>query len=533
VSSTTAQIRDTGAQAYADGSGTFHPDARHNVRGADLPGDTIITVDACVIGSGAGGAPVAKELAEAGLRVAILEEGDWHDSASFTARPREMSQRLYRDAGQIVTVGTPPIVLPLGKAVGGTTLVNSGTCFRTPPQVLARWREQHGLSTLTPAHLDPFFRRVEREINVSQVPAEIAGANADVVRRGAEALGVSGDFMFRNAKGCVGSGVCAFGCPTGAKQHTGITYIPRAWAAGATTYTGVRAEDIELQAGRVREVVGRTAAGGRLRVRCTHAIVACGTLLTPLLLQRLGLGTASGQLGRNLTIHPATAARALMDDEIDPWAGVPQSYYVDELTDDGIVLEGIAGPPDQAALSTPGSGAEHRERMRNVRRTASFGVMVSDSATGTVRAQLGRPLIRYDLAAQDAARFQRGFTLLAEIFFAAGAREVLVPLTGVPVLKNGDVGALRSARVRPKDVQAMAFHPLGTARMGADAKTSVVDEQLQLHGVEGLHVCDGSVVPSSLGVNPQITIMALATRLAYHLTGRPAPEHEPHPSKIA
>lgn len=533
MSTTTPTVRDTGAAAYADGRGTFHPAERRIVRGADLRGERTITVDACVIGSGAGGAPVAKELAEAGMTVAILEEGEWHESASFTARPREMTNRLYRDAGEIVTVGDPPIVLPLGRAVGGTTLINSGTCFRTPAHILERWRSEHGLTSLTPEALDPFFRRVEREINVSRVPAEIAGANAGVVRRGAEALGVSGDFLFRNAKGCIGSGVCAFGCPSGAKQHTGITYIPRAWAAGATTYTGVRAEDVVLIAGRVREVVGRTAAGGRLRVRCTHAIVAAGALLSPVLLSRLAIGPAATQLGRHLTIHPASAARALMDEPLDPWAGVPQSYYVDELLADGIVLEGIAGPPDQSAMATPGSGAAHRERMLAVRRTATFGVMVCDSATGRVHRGPAGPVIRYDLAAEDARRFQRGFELLADIFFAAGAREVLVPIAGVPALRDGDTTPLRQARVRPRHISAMAFHPLGTARMGIDPATSVVDEHLQVHGVEGLHVCDGSVVPTSLGVNPQITIMALATRLAHHLSGRPAPEHEPHPTAIA
>ena len=527
--------RDTGAAAYTAGTGTFHPEVRRLVSGRGIRDERTITVDACVIGSGAGGAPVAKELAEGGMSVAILEEGDWHETSSFTARPRDMMPRLYRDAGQTVTVGNPPIVLPLGRAVGGTTLINMATCFRTPDRVLARWRDEFGLVGCTPEALDPYFRRVEREINVAQVPAEIAGENARLVERGTRALGYSGDYLFRAVRGCVGSGVCAFGCPSGAKQHTGITWIPRAWAAGATTYTGARATRIVVQHGRVREVIARTAAGGWLRIRCRHAIVACGALLTPVLLQRLGLGTRSGQLGRNLSIHPASAARALFDAPIDPWSGVPQSFYVDELADDGIILEGITGPPDQAAMATPRSGGEHRELMLKVRETASFGVMVSDTARGRVHRVLGRPQIRYDLHPQDAERFRRGFELLAEIFFAAGAREVHVPLGGVGPMRDGDVSALRArqGRVRPRDVSAMAFHPLGTARMGTDPRTSVVDPDLAVHGVAGLHVSDGSVVPSSLGVNPQITIMTLAVRLAHHLLGAPAPEHEPHPATIA
>jgi choline dehydrogenase-like flavoprotein len=525
--------RDTGAAAYTDGTGTFHPDDRRIERGRDIAGERVVQVDACVIGSGAGGAPVAKELAEGGMRVAILEEGDWWETDDFSARPREMTAKLYRDSGQVTTVGRPPIVLPLGKAVGGTTLINSGTCFRTPAYVLERWRREFGLEALTEEALEPFFRRVERTINVAQVPPELAGGNADVVRRGAEALGWSGDFLYRNAKGCVGSGVCAFGCPTGAKQHVGITYVPRAWEAGATTYTGARAERVELSGGRARGVVARTAGGGSLRVICDHVIVACGTIHTPLFLRRQGLGGQSGELGHNLAIHPATALRAYFDDQIEMWRGVPQSYYVDEFASEGLMFEGAAGPPDYMAMSLAAVGDEHREQMRRYTQLAQFGVMVSDTSRGKVEERFGSPIIRYDLNDHDVRTFKRGLELLAELYWAAGAREVLVPLKQVRRLIDGDLEPLRSARVRGQDLTLMAFHPLGTARAGADPARAVLDPDLRLHGVEGVYVCDGSAVPSALGVNPQITIMTLATRLAYHLLGAPAPADEPAPQHIA
>jgi choline dehydrogenase-like flavoprotein len=469
-----------------------------------------VEADACVIGTGAGGAPVAALLAEAGLRVAVLEEGGLHGPERMTARPREMMPRLYRDGGQIATIGDPPIVLPLGRGVGGTTLINSGTCFRTPQRVLDRWRADHGLEL----DLEDEFALVEEAIGVREVPPELAGRNANLVKQGAERLGVSAGYLKRNARGCVGSGVCAFGCPTGAKQHAGQVWIPRAQQAGAAIHTHTTARRIVVERGRARGVEARTADGGRLRVRAGIVVVAAGTLLTPLLLRANGLGAGSGQLGRNLTIHPASAARALYDEPIDPWAGVPQSVYVDELAGEGIMLEGIAGPPDQGAMSTPRSGAEHRELMLAARRTGSFGVMVSDSAHGRVHRIARRMVVRYDLHPGDAERFRRGFELLARIFFAAGARAVVVPIDGVPTLRDGDVTPLARARVRPRQIGAMAFHPLGTARAGTDPATSVVDERLQLHGVPGIYVADGSVVPSSLGVNPQITIMALAARLA-------------------
>jgi choline dehydrogenase-like flavoprotein len=517
-------VRPTTGEAYTDGRGMFRPAEVRVERGSRIAGERVVRADACVIGTGAGGAPVAKELAEGGMRVVMLEEGERFTPDDMTARPGEMTTRLYRDAGQTVTAGNVPIMLPLGKAVGGTTLVNSGTCFRTPPGVLALWRERHGLEQLTPRALDPYFRRVERELNVTQVTPELAGRNAAVVKRGADALGWHGDYVFRNAKGCVGSGVCAFGCPTAAKQHVGQVYVPMAWDAGATTYSGCRARRILLAAGRARGVEAETAAGGLVRVECGLVVVACGAVHTPLLLGRNGLGGESGELGRNLAIHPATAVRALFDEPIDMARGVPQSFYIDQFADEGIMLEGAAGPPDYLAMGLGYSGERHRELMLGYRNLSQFGVMVSDVSRGSVRELAGWPRIRYHLDREDVRRLRRGIELLGELYRTAGARRILYPVDGAPE------GPL-PAELRAEELTLMAFHPLGTARADARPDRGVVDAELRLHGAQGVYVADASVIPSSLGVNPQITIMALATRLAYHLLGEPPPEHEPQPDQ--
>ncbi|MEX2196846.1 MAG: GMC family oxidoreductase [Thermoleophilaceae bacterium] len=526
-------VRPTTGAAYTDGTGMFRPSAERVEDGGHIPGERNVRVDACVIGTGAGGAPVAKELAEGGMRVAMLEEGARFTADDFTARPREMSTLLYRDAGQVATLGNVPIVLPLGRMVGGSSAINSATCFRTPGAVLERWGRDFGLEALTPAALDPFFRRVERELGVAQVPPHIAGNNALVVKRGADALGWSGDFIYRNARGCVGSGVCNFGCPTGAKQHVGTTYVPRAWEAGATTFSNCRAERIVVEGGRARAVEASTAGGGRLRVECDIVVVACGTVHTPLLLRRQGLGGDSGELGRNLAIHPATGVRARFDEEIDMARGVPQSYFIDEFAGERIMFEGAAGPPDYYAMSMASSREAHRDLMLRYREMSQFGLMVSDTSRGFVRERAGRAEIRYDLNREDTAAFKRGIELLTELYWAAGARVVYPPVEGIGELHDGDLDTLRAHELRARDLVLMAFHPLGTARADARPERGVVDEDLALRGVEGVHVADGSVVPSSLGVNPQITIMALATRLAYHLLGEPPPEHEPEPESIA
>lgn len=490
-----------------------------------------IDADVCVIGAGAGGAVVAAELAEGGMNVVVLEEGHWHDPDTFTARPPEMLAQLYREGGQTITLGAPPIMLPLGSGLGGTTLVNSGTCFRTPPRVLERWAREYGLE-VDEQSLRPCFERVEKALSVSEVTPELAGGNAAVARRGAEQLGWSHGYLRRNAHGCVGSGVCAFGCPTSAKQHTGITYIPRAERAGGRIVTGARVERVLMEGAATRWAGGgaprsasganrsalptasgvraRMASGMSVEVSAPTVIVAAGTIHTPLLLARSGLGGESGQLGQNLSLHPACAVFARMQEIVDMAKGVPQSFYVDEFASEGVIFEGVAGPPSYAAMSLPLSGARHAEAMADYRRLAQCGVMVSDSSRGSVHSVGGRPLIRYDLDKADLQRFRTGLARMRELFEAAGAREVYLPLPD----------GVSPERARLRDLKLMAFHPLGTARADARATHGVIDGNLQVHGARGVYVADGSAVPSSLGVNPQMTIMALATRLAFGLLGR-------------
>jgi choline dehydrogenase-like flavoprotein len=450
--------------------------------------------DVCVIGTGAGGAPVARALAEAGYKVTVLEEGDAHDPTEHTGRPRDMMPLLYRSGGQTATVGNPPIMLPLGRGVGGTTAVNSGTCFRAPAAIRERWQRELGIE------LDDQYAQVEREINVTRVTEDIAGRNALIAKRGAEALGWSGRFLDRNQRGCVGSGVCAFGCPRNAKQHAGITYMNWAREAGAQIQTGTRVKRILISGGRAH---GVETTDGRT-IHADRVVLAAGTIHTPALLAASGI--RHPELGRNLSIHPATAAWALMDEEVDMVRGVPQSYCVDEFAGEGLMFEGVAGPPDYLAMAIPFAGDRHREMMLRYRHIAQFGLMVSDTSRGRV----GKRLIRYDLNKADTATVKRGIERLAELLFAAGARAVYVPIAGVGELR--DLAPLRRAKVTASKLKLMAFHPLGTARAGA-----VLDADLRVRGTENLYVCDGSAVPSALGVNPQLTIMALATRLGEHL----------------
>ncbi len=486
-----------------------------------LDHDLALEVDVVVIGTGAGGAVMARELVEAGVAVAMLEEGAYVDRSGFTGRALDMQKKLYRAAGATFSIGNVPIPIPLGQVVGGSTTVNSGTCYRLPDRVLHTWRRDFGLTELTPDHMAPYFDRVERVLGVAPVRPEFLGGCARVVARGAEALGYRHAPLRRNAPDCDGQGVCCFGCPTDAKRSTNVSYVPMALKAGAELFTGVRAQRVIVEGGRAAGVVGTTRAGHKVTVRARAVVVACGALLTPTFLMRNGLGNASGQLGHNLSIHPACGAYGLMDERVAMWNGVPQGYCIEEFAEDGILLEGTAVPLDFAVTLMPHIGPRMTELVEGFDRIASFGLMVQDTSRGRVRLVRDQPVVTYNVGDADLARLKRGLDILARVFLAGGAHTVLLPVHGFQEIHGEtDLARFRAASLRAHDLDLSAYHPLGTARMGADPHASVVDGEHQVHDTPGLYVVDGAAVPSSLGVNPQVTIMALATRAAERLAAR-------------
>jgi choline dehydrogenase-like flavoprotein len=489
-------------------------------------GDADVDCDVVVVGSGAGGALAAHELVHAGLRVVVVEEGGVISRQRVRDRlPVERLFDAYRDQGLTATVGSPVISLPMGRAVGGTTVVNSGTCFRTPEWVLHEW-SQRGMPGLSPDALAPSFDAVEELIGVAPVPDEILGPNGEVFRRGAEALGYANAAIRRNARGCHGHGQCAFVCPIDAKQAMHVAVLPQAMAGGARLFANCRVRRVSVDAGRARGVVAAVhdpATGekrGELRVHARAVVLAAGAVFTPVLLLRQKLANSSGQVGRNLVIHPAVGTTARFDEDLRAWRGVMQNHHVDELIRDGILLEATFPPPGlgYSAGSLPGAGREQKELFAQYPHMAAAGSVISDDGVGRVRPLGGGALIRYDLTETDAAKIVRGIALAARIFFAAGARRVYPMLPGLSAIDSpDDVARIESGRWKPGELKVSAYHPMGTCRMGADPHTSVVDDFGQTHDVPGLWVLDASVMPASTVVNPQITVMALASRGARRL----------------
>lgn len=490
--------------------------------GNALGGDLAVECDVVVVGTGAGGAVVGRELAEAGLAVVFVEEGHYFDRTDFTGRSFEMQQKLYRRGGSTFSVGNVGIPIPLGQTVGGTTTVNSGTCYRTPDRVLREWQQALGLAELGPDELAPYFDRVEAVLGVDYAKPEHMGGNGRVIARGCEKLGFTRHGpLKRNAPACDGQGVCCFGCPTDAKRSTNVSYIPLALRAGAEIFTASKMTRVIVEGGRARGIVARTEDGHTLTIRARAVVVACGSIMTPLVLGAQGLGSASGQLGKNLSIHPACGVLAEFEEQILPWKGIPQGYSIEELHEEGILYEGASVPLEMTMSMTQLLGPELIRLAESYDHVASFGFMVEDTSRGSVREVMGQPVIQYWLQDKDVAHIKRGVDVLAQIFFASGASRVHTPIAGHDILESeADLAKLRRANVRAWDLDLSAYHPLGTARMGTDPASSVVDANHELHDCPDLYVVDGAAVPSALGVNPQITIMALATRAAEKIAGK-------------
>jgi choline dehydrogenase-like flavoprotein len=488
--------------------------------GREIDEDLELECEVVVVGTGAGGAACAYELARRGRAVLLLEEGDYHRRSSFNGRAQEMSKRLYRGKGLTMSVGNTSIPIWAGRAVGGSTVINSGTCYRAPDRVLRRWAEA-GLPH-TPETMAPYYDRVAEMLQIA--PAEMAhvGNVGTVIARGAEKLGYSHGVLMRNAPGCDGQGVCCFGCPTGAKRSTDVSYIPEALLRGAQLVTAAKVTGIDVVAGRARGVHGKLGSGRAFTVKADAVVIAGGALMTPVVLRKAGVCTASPFLGKNLSIHPASKVMALFREHIDMANAIPQGYCVDQFEEEGMMLEGASTPFDVTAVAIPWVGRRYVEVMERYRHLATFGFMIEDTSRGEIRpGPGGLPLITYNMNEHDVRRMARGMSILAELFLAAGADRVLTFLPGAPeVFTQDGARAIADMKLKALDFEITAYHPLGTCRVGVDPKTSVCGPDHETHEVQALYVVDGSSVPSALGVNPQMTIMAMALRAGELLDAR-------------
>ena len=481
--------------------------------------------DVVVVGSGAGGGAIAAELAEAGFSVIVVEEGGYFTSKDFKYEPIEMIQKLYRDAGTGVIQGKPPIVFTEGRCVGGSTVINGGLSWRTPEKVLKKWHWEFQLDEITPKSLEPYFNRVEKRVSVSIQPDDTIGMDARLIKIGADRLGYKTEPARRNISGCRGLNNCIFGCPVDAKKSTLVAYIPSVEKHGGKIYPWVRAEKLIVKNGKAAGIEGRFVARNfkktkfRLKVRAKIVIIAGGAIQTPHFLLKNKFKSSSKQVGKNLFAHPNAKAIAIFDDPVFGWKGTIQGWQLTEFREEGILASTTFVPPGMIAMSIPPIGEDNLKVMEYYNNMVSAGVLVEDTGSGVVKpGPFDMAMAIYNINDYDFYKIKRGIAILSEIYFAAGAKRVLLPFDHLKEINSPDeIRKIFEIPIGKLETELLTVHVMGTARMSGKKELGVVNQWLESWDIENLFITDASVFPTPIGVNPQITIMTLATWAASHI----------------
>jgi choline dehydrogenase-like flavoprotein len=469
--------------------------------------------DVAIIGAGAGGAATAARLADDGHSVIMLEAGSHWNPSQFKPSSTWAFRNIYAMRNTRAAVGNSMIPVPGGRGVGGSTLINSAICFRTPEAVLQEWVEKFGCHRLSVADMSARLDRVWETLRVMVNPVAVQRNNNLIFKLGSDRLGLPGEWMARSAPGCVGCGVCQMGCPTGGKWSVDRNFISEALATGTVFVNGdCRVESVEVEGDRVTALIGRTIDPetlepvGTFRVKAKEFISSAGPVGSPRFLLANGLSTAD-VCGAHLHLHPAAGMLARFEQEIRPWSGVTQGFYVDRWKQ-GYLLQTYSANVDQTYVGMPWSlGPDLLHLLRDLKNMAMAGALVHDEdSTGSV----SLAGLTYFLGDGDRRRLLAGLRECAEVFFAAGAIEAYAPITGSKAIKKPeDIAKVITDDIPARRIYLYASHPMGTCRMGNHPDTSTIDPDGRVWGWSNLSVADASVFPTSLGVNPQVTTMAI------------------------
>lgn len=498
--------------------------------------DMQLEADVVVIGSGAGGGVVAGELARAGKSVIVLEKGRYHDASTLSWREEQAMPELFLKRGALSTSDLAIIMLA-GETLGGGTTVNWMTSLHAPYNVLQEWDELASLrDCFTGDKLRESYAAVERSLSVNIANSQHNRQN-QLLFQGVSALGYRAEVSPRNAVGCEQRcGYCTMGCRYGCSQSTLKTYLQEAYNHGARIIVDCEAQRVLLEQGRATGVQARVTQDGRmynLQVRAPVVVVAAGALVSPLILQQSGL--EHPHLGRHLHLHPTAISVGVYPEPVNAWEGVLQSAYSDQFSQMdgtyGYTLEVAPTHPGLFGMATPWySARNYRDEMTSIAHLASFIVLTRDQSEGSVMAdRAGEPVIRYAVNRQDRRHLLHGLRQGTRIHLAAGAERVISLQNHPTDLRRSPQEPVTPAHLRafdrlieqrglgPNRVVLFSAHQMGTCRMGASPRTSVTDEHQQVHGIKGLFVCDSSVFPNACGVNPMLTIMALAHKASQYI----------------
>lgn len=503
--------------------------------GSDITQDTALTCDVCICGSGAGGAVLAARLSAAGKKVIVLEDGGYHTSDKFTLEERTMMPRLYQEAAGRAT-SDQSMAIAQGRAVGGTTVVNWTTCFRTPKRVIDHWHEHHGVTGLDHAALVPHWEQIEKRLGVVKMRLDQVNQNNLVSWNGLDKLGWHKDLLSRNVRNCAHTGYCGMGCPIDAKQSMLVTMIPEAVNAGADVYANAWVERISRDGRKCTEVTAKLRdpqtdlwSGVTLTVRAKVTVLSGGAINTPAILLRSEIDP-SGHTGKRTFLHPAIGGVGVHDHRTEPFVGSPQYVYSDQFVDRGdkmaFLMEGSPMFPMLVGSFNNALGEERQAMMQLLPNLSLTGALLHDGfdvndrdegASITLKANK-QPKIDYPFTPRLVEALLAATRATLQIQLAGGAKQVMTPAGHYARSLEELDRVLADARYEPGKVLVFVAHCMGGCAMGKDPKTSVVDSStLRHHDFDNLFVVDGSVYPTSLTVNPQISIYGLASWASQHV----------------
>ena len=501
-----------------------------------------LVCDVAIVGSGAGAGITAELLTSAGLKVVLVEEGPLRSSADFTQQEAVAYPSLYQESAARKTEDKAINILQ-GRCVGGSTTVNWTSSFRTPATTLQFWQDRFGLRDFTSEALAPYFSQAESRLNISPwltPPNE----NNDLLRRGAARLGIEAAAIARNVKGCWNLGSCGLGCPTNAKQSMLVTTIPAALDKGATLLVETRAERFELADGQVTSLTCHAvkpngaraeSAQGATKIIAKHYVLAAGAINSPAVLLRSQAPDPHQRLGTRTFLHPVVMSAAVMPQKVEGWQGAPQTIYTDHFLEtqpvDGPIGYKLEAPPLHPVIfasTVSGYGEQQAALLRQFPNTHVLLALLRDgfheqAAGGNVKLRGdGSPALDYPLTdfVMDGAR--RALLSMAEIQFASGAQQVLpvhelaAPYTSWPAART----ALRGLPMKPLLTKVVSAHVMGGCGMAAAESMGVTRPDGVHWQIGNLSVHDGSLFPTSIGANPQLSIYGIVNRLAQGLAQR-------------
>lgn len=479
--------------------------------------ETTLSADVVVVGSGAGGSLVAAELAAAGAEVLVLDKGGYRSGADFDGAEYAAMRDLYEKRG-ILTSDDVGIVVLAGSTLGGGTTVNWTTSLPTPDYVLDEWERELGVSGAAGPAWQTSLRAVSQRLLVNT--ASLENRQNALLREASQALGYRWRKLPRNVHACQDCGYCGFGCRSGAKQSALVTYLQDASLHGARIVPDCRVERVTRAGGRATGVEAH-CNGHALRVESPLVVVAAGSIHSPALLLRSGL--TNRNLGRHLHLHPVPAAFGIFDQPVEAWRGTMQCVAVDEFMrldgGYGFAVEVPPAHPGLIALGVPWQSAHsHREFMRQAAHLAFFFALVRDRDGGRVVVDReGEPVIKYRLSAYDRRHVMLGAIEIVRLLAAAGAHSIGGPSNSAGMFRaaggdqlESDLRRLERRGYVANDMTLYSAHQMSSCRMAGSAALGVVDPEGQSYELEGLFVADASALPSATGVNPMISIMALA-----------------------